>query len=91
MNAWAYGPNLVCGWGGHSIISLPDRFACTVHIYNFVRDFVMAFFKDFPVGGGGIFEKGPFCEIIYSVRFSREGGGGQNGISREAFVPLLAC
>ena len=24
-----------------------------------------AFFKDFPVGGGGFFEKGPFCEIIY--------------------------
>ena len=39
------------GWGGggHSI-SLPDRFAYTVHIYNFVRDFIRAFFKDFPVG-----------------------------------------
>jgi hypothetical protein len=24
-----------------------------------------AFFKDFPVGGGAFFEKGPFCEIIY--------------------------
>jgi hypothetical protein len=31
-------------------ISLPDRFAYTVHIYNFVRDFIRAFFKDFPVG-----------------------------------------
>ena len=56
------------GWGGggHSI-SLPDRFAYTVHIYNFVRDFIRAFFKDFPVGGGSIFsEKGPFCEIMIS-------------------------
>jgi hypothetical protein len=26
---------------------------------------VRAFFKDFPVGGGAFFEKGPFCEIIY--------------------------
>ena len=24
-----------------------------------------AFFKDFPVGGGAFFEKGPFCEIKY--------------------------
>ena len=24
-----------------------------------------SFFKDFPVGGGAFFEKGPFCEIIY--------------------------
>ena len=39
------------GGGGHSI-SLPDRFAYTVHIYNFVRDFIRAFFKDFPVGRG---------------------------------------
>ena len=53
--AWAYEPNLVWGGGeGHSI-SLPDRFAYAVHIYNFVRDFIRAFFKDFPVGGGGIF------------------------------------
>jgi hypothetical protein len=37
-------------FGGHSI-SLPDCFAYTVHIYNFVRDFIRAFFKDFPVGG----------------------------------------
>jgi hypothetical protein len=36
---WAYGPNLT----GHSI-SLPDRFAYTVHIYNFVRDFTRAAF-----------------------------------------------
>jgi hypothetical protein len=40
-----------CCLGGHSI-SLPDRIAYTVHIYNFVRDFIRAFFKDFPVGGG---------------------------------------
>ena len=52
------------GGEGHSI-SLPNRFAYTVHIYNFVRDFIRAFFKDFPVGGGAFFEKGPFCEIIY--------------------------
>ena len=38
------------GGEGHSI-SLPDRFAYTLHIYNFVRDFIRAFFKDFPVGG----------------------------------------
>jgi hypothetical protein len=38
------------GGEGHSI-SLPDRFAYTVHIYNFVRDFIRAIFKDFPVGG----------------------------------------
>ena len=36
---WAYGPNLT----GHSI-SLLDRFAYTVHIYNFVRDFTRAAF-----------------------------------------------
>ena len=35
---------------GHSI-SLPDRFAYTVHINNFVRDFIRAFFKDFSVRG----------------------------------------
>jgi hypothetical protein len=50
--------------GGQSI-SLPDRFAYTVHINNFVRDFIRAFFKDFSVGGGAFFEKGPYCEIIY--------------------------
>jgi hypothetical protein len=43
--------------GGHSI-SLPDRFAYTVHIYNFVRDFIRAFLRIFPWGGGGFFEKG---------------------------------
>jgi hypothetical protein len=38
-----------------------DRFAYTVHIYNFVRDFTRAaFFKDFFVGGGSIFWKGTF-------------------------------
>jgi hypothetical protein len=31
-----------------------------------------AFFKDFPVGGGAFFEKGPFCEIIGSFRFDYE-------------------
>jgi hypothetical protein len=34
------------GGGGHSI-NLPDRFPYTEHIYNFVRDFIRAFFKDF--------------------------------------------
>jgi hypothetical protein len=60
---WAYRPNLV--GGGHSI-GLPNRFALcyTVHIYNFVRDFVRAFFNDFPGGGGALFEKGLFHEII---------------------------
>jgi hypothetical protein len=53
--SWAYGPNIV--WG-HSI-SLPDRFAYTVHIYNFVWDFIRACFKDFSRGGGVFFEKGP--------------------------------
>ena len=52
------------GEGGHSI-SLPARFAYTVHINNFVRDFIRAFFKDFSVRGATFFEKGPFCEIIY--------------------------
>ena len=47
--AWAYGSNLVWAGGGHSI-RLPDRFAYTVHIYNFARDFIRALFKDFPVG-----------------------------------------
>ena len=40
---WAYGPNLVWGGGGAQI-SLPYRFAYTVHIYNFVRDFTRAAF-----------------------------------------------
>jgi hypothetical protein len=46
-----------CLEGGGYSIGLPDRFALryTVHIYNFVRDFIRAFFKDFPVGGGGAF------------------------------------
>jgi hypothetical protein len=49
------------GGGGAHSISLPDRFVYTVHIYNFVRDFIRAFFKDFLVGGGGaFFGKGPF-------------------------------
>ena len=39
---WAYGPNLV--WGGGHSMSLPDRFAYTMHIYNFVRDFTRAAF-----------------------------------------------
>ena len=47
QESWAYGPNLV--WGGGGTV---DRFAYTVHIYNFVRDFIRAFFKD---GGEGIF------------------------------------
>ena len=50
------------GWGGGGggrSISLPDRFAYTVHIYNFVRDFIRAFFKDFPVGEH-FFRKGTF-------------------------------
>ena len=43
-------------FGGGGQISLPDRFAYTVHIYNFFPDFTRApFFKDFPVGGGNIF------------------------------------
>ena len=48
---------ILLGGGGHSI-SLPDRFAYTVHIHNFVWDFIRAFFKNFPVGG--IFWKGTF-------------------------------
>jgi hypothetical protein len=33
-------------------------------MYSVLR--LRAFFKDFPVGGGGeFFEKGPLCEIIY--------------------------
>ena len=44
---------LVFFWGGGHSINLPDRFPYTEHIYNFVRDFIRAFFKDFPVGGGG--------------------------------------
>ena len=42
-------------FGGGGSISLPDRFAYTVHIYNFVRDFIRAFFKDFPWGRGAFF------------------------------------
>ena len=38
-------------------ISLPDRFAYTVHIDNFVRDFIRAFFKDFSVGGGAFLKR----------------------------------
>ena len=45
---------ILFGRGGGSI-SLPDRFAYTVHIYNFVRDFIRAFFKDFPWGRGAFF------------------------------------
>ena len=42
--------NLVCAFQPlHKLASGGDR----------------AFFKDFPVGGGAFFEKGPFCEIIY--------------------------
>jgi hypothetical protein len=53
---------LLGGWGS---ISLPDRFAYTVHIYNFVRYFIKAFLKDFLVGvGGAFFGKGSFCEKI---------------------------
>ena len=46
-------------WGGGHSIGLPDRFALcyAVHIYNSVRDFVRAFFKDFPLGGGWDFLK----------------------------------
>ena len=53
---WAYGLILLGGGGGggHSI-SLPDRFAYTVHINNFVRDFIRAFFKDFSVRGAAFF------------------------------------
>ena len=50
---------ILLGWvfflGGGYSINLPDRFPYTEHIYNFVRDFIRAFFKDFPVGGSGIF------------------------------------
>ena len=46
---------LILFGGGGDSISLPDRFAYTVHIYNFVRDFIRAFFKDFPVGGEAFF------------------------------------
>jgi hypothetical protein len=45
---------ILFGGGGHCI-SLPVHFAYTVHIYNFVRDLIRTFFKDFPVGGGGAF------------------------------------
>ena len=44
------------GGGGGGSISLPGRFAYTVHIYNFVRDFIRAFFKDFLWGRGAFFE-----------------------------------
>ena len=39
----------------------------TTVIHTLLRYCILnrAFFKDFPVGGGGFFEKGPFCEIIY--------------------------
>jgi hypothetical protein len=59
-NMGAYGPNLV--WGGGHSFDLPDRFELcyTVHINNFVRDFIRAFFKNFPMGGGGIFWKVTF-------------------------------
>jgi hypothetical protein len=45
---------ILFGGGGHSI-SLPDSFAYTVHINNFVRNFIRAFFKDFSLGGGAFF------------------------------------
>ena len=43
-----------CLGGGHSF-DLPDCFELcyTVHINNFVQDFIRAFFKNFPMGGGG--------------------------------------
>ena len=47
---------ILVGGGGGGSISLPDRFAYTVHIYNFVRDFIRAFFKDFPWRRGAFFE-----------------------------------
>ena len=41
---WAYGPNLV--WGG-TVFVCPTALRCyTVHIYNFVRDFVCVFINN---------------------------------------------
>ena len=49
---------ILFGGGGHSI-SLFDRFAYTVHINNFVRDFIKAFSKDFSVGGEHFLKRVP--------------------------------
>jgi hypothetical protein len=41
-------------------------FTCGKILVNKSRSiFRRALFKNFPVGGGAFFEKGPFCEIIY--------------------------
>jgi hypothetical protein len=43
--------------------STNDALDCLIHKFGSKK--ARAFFKDFPVGGGAFFEKGPFCEIIY--------------------------
>ena len=51
------------GGDGGTVLVFPTalltQYTC---IYNFVRDFIMAFFKDFSVPGGG---RHFLCEIIY--------------------------
>jgi hypothetical protein len=55
-------------WGGGHSISLPDRFAYTVHIYNFVRDFIRAFFKDFPVVGKHFLKRDSY-QLCPTIKF----------------------
>ena len=44
---------LILFGGGGTVLVCPTAL---VHIYNFVRDFIRAFFKDFPWGRGAFFE-----------------------------------
>ena len=56
------GPNLVLGGGG-TVLVCPTALL-TQYTYTTLFE-ILFFIKDFPVGEGGFFEKGPFCEIIY--------------------------
>ena len=53
---------------------LPDRFAYKVHVHTTLFEILSGpFLRIFPWGGGGaFFEKGPFCEMIYSWGISIE-------------------
>ena len=42
-------------FGGGAVLVARPLCLQSTRTYNFVRDFIRAFFKDFPLGGGSIF------------------------------------
>jgi hypothetical protein len=50
----------VGGGGGGAVLVCP-----TALLTQYTYTTLFEIFKDFPMGGGAFFKKGPFCEIIY--------------------------